>query len=218
MATSSKGPVLWDRNLDRRGRLIRTDVREAAHEIWEHACRRARVVLGDDNDTAEMMEVSVEGVSHYLDRLGAAPRSENAAALLTTAFRREVYKRRRKRQRLEFIGGANEVDRQFSAPDGFKNVDLELDLKKIVRLLSPRSNTILQLRREGIGWRSISEELGIPEQTAQNSFWREVRQATLSLLETNGGKEETSTNKTEGEQKNQANEPPVPSRRKGRHH
>jgi hypothetical protein len=222
MATSSeKGPLWWDRNLDRRGRPIRADVREAAHEVWEHACSRARAVLGDNNDAAEMMEVSVERVSYYLDRHGVAAFSEKTAALLTTAFRRQVQKCRLKRQRLEFVGGANDVDQRFHAPDGFEEVNLQLDLKKIIRRLSPRSIRILLRRRDGIDWKSISEELGIPEQTAQNSFWREVRQAHLDLLRTNSGKEEIRTRKsgTDGEQeKHHQEKGPFKSRREGRSH
>lgn len=61
MATfSEKPPRWWDRDVDRAGRPIRVDVRTAAHEIWEQARRRARTLLGDDNDTAVIIEESVE--------------------------------------------------------------------------------------------------------------------------------------------------------------
>ncbi len=220
MATSSeKGPLWWDREVDRRGRPIRADVREAAHEVWEHACSRARAVLGDNNDAAEMMEVSVERVSYYLDRHGAAAFSEKTAALLTTAFRRQVQKCRLKRQRLEFIGGASDVDQRFHVSDGFEEVNLQLDLKKIIRRLSPRSIRILLRRRDGIDWKTISEELGIPEQTAQNSFWREVRQAQLDLLKAAGDKKRVQPSKgsTDGERNEHDEEkPPFEVRRKSR--
>lgn len=220
MATSSeKGPLWWDRDVDRRGRPIRVDVREAAHEVWEHACSRARVVLGDDGDAAEMMEVSVERVSRYLDKRGATPKSENTAGLLTTAFRRQVQKCRLRRERLEFIGGANDVDQRFHGPNGFEEVDAHMDLKKIIRRLSQRSNTILFRRRAGIDWKSISEELGIPEQTAQNSFWREVRQAQLDLLK--NSKKEIPRGKNSqdgGKEASHEKTSPFASRRKSRSH
>src|SRR5260370_19278582 len=94
MATPpEKGPLWWDRDSDRMGRPIRPDVRTAAHEIWEHACSRARAVLGDDTDASEMMEASVDRVSHYLNRHAGPLFSANVAGLLTTAFRRLMTKR-----------------------------------------------------------------------------------------------------------------------------
>jgi DNA-binding NarL/FixJ family response regulator len=216
-----KGPLWWDRDSDRMGRAIRADVRAAAHEIWGQACSRARAVLGDDCDAAEMMEVSVERVSHYLDRQGAGPYSENAAGLLTTAFRRQVQKRRLKKDRLELVGGTSELDQWCRGPDWSRNIDRDLDLKKIIRRLSRRSNRILLRRRDGIDWKSISEELGISEQTAQNSFWREVRQAQVGLLTMHRDRRETPTGRssTGGEKETGHEEKsPFKARRKGRGH
>lgn len=167
---TAKAHLWWDRDSDRMGRLIRADVRVAAHEIWNQACARARAALGDDHDAAEMMEVSVERVSRYLDSQSAAAFSENAAALLTIAFRRQLQKHRIKRLRMEFVGGASELEQRLFAPDGFAGVDQQMDLTKIIGRLSQRSYRILLRRRDGADWKSISEELGIPQQTAQNSF------------------------------------------------
>ena len=189
MATpNGKGPLWWDRDSDRMGRPLRADVRAAAHEIWNQACARARAALGDDCDAAEMIEISVEKVSLYLDSQGAAAFSENTAALLTVAFRRQIQKHRIKKERMHFVGGASDLERRLYAPDGFGGVDQQMDLKKIIRRLSQRSRRILIRRRDGADWKSISEELGIPQQTAQNSFWHEVRKAQLDLLRTDGKK------------------------------
>ncbi len=183
-----KGPRWWDRDFDPVGRPIRADVRQAAREIWEQACARARTVLGDDADAAEMMEATVARVSHYLNRQAAELFSGNVAGLLTTAFRRQVQKRWLKQQRLELVGGASDLEERNHGPDWLSDVERALDLRKIIRRLSQRSTRILLRRRDGMDWKSISEELGIPQQTAQNSFWREVRQAQLDLLRTNGKK------------------------------
>jgi hypothetical protein len=57
------GPVRaycwWDRDTDASGRPIREDVRIAAHEIWEEACRRTHAVLKDRTLAADLMERSV---------------------------------------------------------------------------------------------------------------------------------------------------------------
>ncbi len=182
MATVSERRLLWwDRDYDGMGRPIRADVRAAAHEIWNRACARAQATLGDHADAAEIMEISVERVSHYLNRHGVLLFSVVISGLLTTAFRRQVQKRQHKTERLELLGGSADLDEQLHAPDWSADIDWQLDLKRIVRRLSQRSVRILLRRRDGIDWKSIAKELGIPESTAQNSFWREVRQAQLDL-------------------------------------
>jgi len=92
-------------------------------------------------------------------------------------------------RRIEFLGGASDLEQRVCAPNGFGGVNQQMDLKKIMRRLSGRSYRILLRRRDGIDWKSISEELGISRQTAQNSFWREIRQAQLDLLKIDGEKE-----------------------------
>jgi hypothetical protein len=181
-------PIWWDRDLDRMGRPIRRDVREAAHEIWDRACSRARNKLGDDSDAAEIMEVCVERVSHYLNRRSVPLPAPRIAGLLMAAFHRQVQKRRLKKERLELLGGCSDLDHRFQAPDWSASIDLGLDLKQILRRLSARSTRILLRRREGVDWKSIARELGIKESAAQVGFWREVRQAQLDLLKGDSGK------------------------------
>ena len=185
-----KRPLWWDRDSDRMGRPIRADVRAAAHEIWNRARAMAQARLGDDGDAAEIMEMSVERVSHYLNRHRVLLFSVAVSGLLATAFRRRLQKCRRKRERLEFLGGAADLEAQLRAPDWTVGIDRQLDLKTIVRRLSPRSTRILLRRRDGVDWKSIAKELGIPESTAQNSFWREVRQAQLDMLRTHNPKKD----------------------------
>jgi hypothetical protein len=191
MATVSERRLLWwDRDCDGMGRPIRADVRAAAHEIWDLACARAQATLGDQADAAEIMEISVERVSHYLNRRGVLLFSMAVSGLLTTAFSRQVQKRRRKMERLELLGGSADLDEQLHAPDWSADIDWQLDLRKIVRRLSQRSTRILLRRRDGVDWKSIAKELGIAESTAQNSFWREIRQAQLDMLLTSQPKKD----------------------------
>src|SRR5260370_5368366 len=180
MATVSESRLLWwDRDYDGMGRPIRADVRAAAHEIWNRACARAQATLGDHADAAEIMEISVERVSHYLNRHGVLLFSVVISGLLTTAFRRQVQKRQHKTERLELLGGSADLDEQLHAPDWSADIDRQLALNRIVRRLSQRSVRILLRRRDGIDWKSIAKEVRIPESTAQNSFWREVKQPQL---------------------------------------
>jgi hypothetical protein len=105
---SPQGPMWWDRDVDRAGRTIRGDVRNAAHEIWQQMRSTARSVLGDDCDAADVMETSVEAVSQYLNRRNTCPSAMNVAGVLTVAFRRQLQKRRLKQRRLELVGGVSD--------------------------------------------------------------------------------------------------------------
>jgi hypothetical protein len=81
----NNGPVWWDRELDSTGRPIRPDVRGAAHQIWENACRRVQALLGDASEAPELMEKAVVQVSRYLDRTGAGLFAQNTTGVLMCA-------------------------------------------------------------------------------------------------------------------------------------
>src|SRR5580698_9172218 len=97
-----------DREVDRAGRPIRTDVRLAGHEIWEQACQRTNVLLGDYEPAAELMEYTVAQVSRYLDRI-AAPPSTRKQGLVLVAFCRALRRYAAKVSRLELLGGSDEL-------------------------------------------------------------------------------------------------------------
>lgn len=172
----------WDRIADRSGRPVRQDVRAAANEIWEAMRSATRQALGEDWDAGEIMELSVEAVSQYLNRRDVGLFLTNVAGILTVAFRRQLRKRWFKQQRIQLVGNASELELRYHSPDCFERVEKLIDLKKIVARMSARSQNIFLLRREGFDWKTIAEELGIAESTCQNSFWREIRQAQSDLL------------------------------------
>ena len=50
--------------------VVLSDVRLAAHEIWEQACSADPCAPGGDEPAAELVEYTVAQVSRYLDRIG----------------------------------------------------------------------------------------------------------------------------------------------------
>jgi hypothetical protein len=102
-------PCWWDTETDSAGRIIRADVRAAAHEIWDRARRRTSSVLGDSAEAAELMEYSVAQVSSYLDRAKAPLESQSTAGLLMVTFYRALLRYAAKAKRLEPVGGTNEL-------------------------------------------------------------------------------------------------------------
>jgi hypothetical protein len=182
MATlPEKAPQWWDREFDSAGRPLRTDVRAAAQEIWDHARVRTARELGDDSEAAEILEKCVEAACRYLNSKSVPLFSINTPALLTAVFRRQLERKLSQARRIESIGEIEELNEIPAVANWWEEVDRWLDLLKYYRYLSPRGCRILLLRLARRSWKYIADSLGISVSTAQNSFWREIRQVRLKL-------------------------------------
>lgn len=164
----------WDREVDRNGRQIRSDVRSAAHEVWKEACRRTQSLLVDPAQAADVMEDSIAQVSRYLDRIGA-PSSSPKNGLLLLAFSRSLRRFAAKSRRLEPAGGAVELSTRAVDHGWSRQVETRLDLENIVRKLSERNSTVLALRAAGCNWEEVAQALGTTVAAVRNGFWREIR-------------------------------------------
>jgi len=173
-------PVWWNREIDREGRSIRRDVREAADAIWENACGRAKAVLGDTTDAAEIMEECVARVSLSLDSRQEEPFSQNTSALLWVSFRNCVSNRAAKLRRQEAIADSEMLE-PVAASGSPEAIESRIDLERLVRKLSTRSRTILVLRDAGYEWREIASLLQVTVPAAKSTFRRELREAQLQL-------------------------------------
>lgn len=172
--SSSDVPLWWDKNQDRAGRVIRPDVRAAAHAIWGRACRRAESRICDSSLAADLMESTVAQVSRYLDRGSVPLYSRKIDGLLMLAFRRTVDRHAARLRRLETVGASVDlsiraVDRTWS-----RQVDARVELAQIVRLLSGRSRTVLSLRYAGYTWKESAHLLGTSVAALRSAFWRDV--------------------------------------------
>jgi DNA-directed RNA polymerase specialized sigma24 family protein len=170
----------WDREVDRKGRQIRGDVRSAAREVRKEACRRTQSLLADPAQAADVMEDSVAQVSRYLDRIGA-PSSSPKNGLLLLAFSRALRRLVAKSGRLEPAGGAVELSIRVIDHGWSRQVDARLDLENIVRKLSERNSLVLALRAAGYNWEEVARLLGTSVATVRNSFWREIREVRQKL-------------------------------------
>ena len=178
MSVPTKRLTWWDREIDDAGRPIRPDVRLAAQEIWQEACRRAQAMLADNAAAAELMECSVAQVSRYLDRHSSQSRACKLKGLLLLAFSRALQRRAGKVNRIELVGGSSDLANRTADDSWIRQIHARLDLEKMVRNLSERSSIVLALRWAGFDWKEIAQLLGTSVATVRNRFWREVRATT----------------------------------------
>lgn len=110
MSTSSGENVLWwDREVDSTGKRIRMDVRCAAREIWEDACKQTRILIGEACAAALLMERSVAQISRYLDRRGIPVSGQDVKRLLTCAFARRLRRYAAKLRRIRLVGDMSQI-------------------------------------------------------------------------------------------------------------
>ena len=178
----SNGPVWWDRDCDSASRPIRPDVRAAAHQIWDSACRRVRSLLGDASEAPELMENAVAQVSRYLDRTGAGPFTQNTTGILMCAFCRSLRRYALKLKRPQLVGGSAEFSEWRTAHNWSALVELWLDLEKLGSDVSHKTRFMLGLRARGFDWKEIAGVLHMTDTAARTAFWREVRRARLKGL------------------------------------
>lgn len=180
MACAGRILVWWDRDFDSSGRPIRSDVRAAARELWEQACRQTIAALSDAGPAAELMENTVAQVSRYLDRTGA-PLSSRKHGLVMIAFCRALGRYRAKSSRLELVGSSTDFGDLPIASGWVERADARLELEKLIRRLSQRSTEVLTLRAAGYEWEEIAELFETTAAAIRNSFWREIEKIRSSV-------------------------------------
>jgi hypothetical protein len=172
-----RGWCWWDRDVDDEGRPLRGDVRQAAHQVWPDARRRAHSVLGESIEAAEMMEAAVLKISHYLDRHQVPLFSQPVAPLLSLRLWQELRRRSARLRCFRSAVGSDGLERLAADGEWMERVDRHIDFEKLLPRLSPRSRRIIEMRGSGKDWKEIGEMLSIASSTARNSFWHEVHQA-----------------------------------------
>lgn len=164
----------WDRETDHEGRRLRSDVRNAAREVWERVNAQVESVLGDRAAAGELLELSVAQASDYLDRKGIPEDSQSQVGLLLVIFWRLLERKRAKLSRLETVGGISELAPRVR-DDWSAHIDHRLDMEKIVSLMSDQNRTVLALRSAGYSWSDIAGLMNSPEGPLKTGFWHEVR-------------------------------------------
>jgi hypothetical protein len=179
--SSCENPVWWDSDIDGMGRPIRPDVRAAAHEIWACACRRAQSAISDCSQAADLMENTVAQISQYLDQRCVGVFSREIRGLLMHAFQKALQHRVSKLNRLETVGGAEELSSRAVDRTWVRQVHAQLEFEQIVGMLCERSRTILALRCAGFTWKEAAQTLRTSVSASRSGFWRDVARVKREL-------------------------------------
>jgi DNA-directed RNA polymerase specialized sigma24 family protein len=169
----------WDRDVDEKGRRIRSDLRMIAHEIWDWACKCTQARLGDNAPTAELMDKAIAQASAYLDKY-AVPMNSHSDSHLTGLMRRcfwSVLQRQAKQLlRLELVGDNSKLSDLAADSTWSNQIENRVDFERIVGLLSDKCRRILALRGAGYDWNEIATFLGTTPGAVKKSFLREIGQ------------------------------------------
>lgn len=177
----SPDPIWWDRDVDLAGKVVRPDVRAAAHAIWEIACKQTQSLIFDYSQAAELMESTVAQISRYLDHHGIALFSREIRGLLMLAFQRSLRRRMARLRRLETFGGTGDLSKRAVDRTWIHQVHAHLELDQVVRMLGNRSRLILVLRYAGYTWKEAALILGASPPALRSAFWRDVARVKNEL-------------------------------------
>lgn len=153
------------------------DVRCAAREIREDACKQTRILTGEACAAALIMERSVAQIFRYLDRRGMPVFGQDVKRLLTCAFVRRLRRYAAKLRRIRLVGDMNQIAALQPARNLTIDEDRRLDAEKIIRQLSERSLRMYELRRQGFDWREIARIFNTTPAAARAEYSRDLRRA-----------------------------------------
>jgi len=177
----SPPPIWWDRDRDERGNALRSDVREAAKRVWPRLLDLARRALRDpEAEALNILEDVVDTISAYLDAKNVP--LHDPGGLLTTAFKRELYRRSREDKKVVNIGDSAELADWLSSSDPASEADQRIFFEEIVQFLKPRNRAILRLRTAGYEWDEIAQMFNMNASTLRNDFWRDVRHSYTEIV------------------------------------
>lgn len=180
--SSLEAPLWWDRDIDRAGRPIRLDVREAALSVWQNASTRIQFVVSDPCQAADLMEKTIAQLSRYLNRQEIALFSRNIEGLVAYSFQRAIQREVIKRNRLLPLNESVAMSECASDGTWQRRVQARLELEELLRLLTDRSQSILALRYAGYTWNETAHLMGESIASLRCAFWRDVNRAKRQLL------------------------------------
>ena len=168
--------------MDAKGRQLRSDLRPAAHEIWDWACNTTQSRLGDNTAAAELMDLAIAQASAYLDKNGIPLNSHSSAhltSLLRRCFKRVLHRHAQKLTRVELVGSSLELSDLAADRTWSRQIDARVDFERMILLLSEKCRTILTLRDAGYEWQEIANLLGTTVSAVKKRFFREIRELHL---------------------------------------
>lgn len=165
-------PLWWDRDVDRTGRAIRLDVRQAALTVWRSA--RNQILASDASQAAELMEGTVAQLSRYLDRKNVAVFSRGIEGLVAHSFQRAAHREAVKRNRFFQLDDPAKLPERGSNGIWRRQIQARIELEQVIKLLGEQSRRVLALRYAGYTWKETALWMGLSVTALRSAFWRDV--------------------------------------------
>lgn len=172
--SSLEAPLWWDRDIDRAGRPIRLDVREAALSVWQNASTRIQFVGCDPCRVADLIEKTIAQLSRYLNRHEIALFSRNIEGLVAYSLQRALRREAMKCNRLLPLNESVARSKCPSDEAWQRGILARVELQELMALLNDKSRSVLALRYAGYTWKESAQLLGESLACLRSAFWRDV--------------------------------------------
>lgn len=181
--SSLEAPLWWDRDIDRTGRKIRLDVREAALNVWQGPSFRIQFIVSDPSQAADLMEKTVAQLSRYLDRKEIALFSRKIEGLVAYSFQRAVKREFLKRSRMLPLDESGALSKSAADETWQRKVQARLELLELIGLLTEKSRSVLALRYAGYTWKETAQVMDESIPSLRSAFWRDVNRVKRDFAE-----------------------------------
>ena len=156
MLSPSPSDLVWVIGFTPQGRWIAPVVRAAVRAEWPEAQQIASAQLGDETLAPELMELAIQQTAEYLADL--SPISVEETRKILVRLYRNAIRRRRRSDRLVFLGTANDIEFLVTPVESFEDaVEAEIDLDTILDETPPDVRLAMLMR---FGARSTWKEVG----------------------------------------------------------
>ena len=146
---------LWIPEADGEGNRVSPMLREAGHRVWELACRIVTRYLGDDSETAEILEGVIEAAARSTAEI------RNVDSYLLTCLAREAVKRQRRRRRIRLFDqvGLQRLAVSLARDSAEERLDEERRLALFRASLDLKGLEMFERRALKQEWRQIAVEM-----------------------------------------------------------
>jgi RNA polymerase sigma factor (sigma-70 family) len=176
-------PPLWISETDERNQPVERRVIEAAHRIWNRVLGYVRASGQELGDAAEILEGVAHSVSRALRQKQGGDGVRNIEAYLYWSFVRKHAQRKKREERIEYLGDLEPLDSlQSGGSDWAAWLEDEILLEELTSHMDAKARRMFVLRVFGYSWTEIGRRFGISAHNAEVQFSYGLKKARKRLM------------------------------------